>query len=131
MEVDVIVYVDVDGDNDLDVFFLGGSFIELILKLYINNGLGYFIEMLDIFFEGLMYSMVNFLDIDGDNDQDVFIIGLDFLYNNKVEFFFNDGLGYFIKIIDIFFEEVYNSMIEFLDVDGDNDQDVFIIGSFI
>jgi|UPI000591EFFB hypothetical protein len=129
MEVDAIAHADVDGDNDPDVLFSGGSFIEPILKLYINNGSGHFTEMPDTPFEGLMYSTVNFSDIDGDNDQDVLITGLDSLYNNKAELFLNDGLGHFTKITDTPFEEVYNSMIEFSDVDGDNDQDVLIIGS--
>lgn len=96
----MIDFLDVDGDNDQDVFIMGDYIILFlrIMKLYFNDGMGYFIEMIDILFEGFSFRLVVFVDVDGDNDQDVFIVGFDNLYVLVCKIYINDGLGYFIEM---------------------------------
>ncbi len=124
-----IAFVDVDGDNDQDVLITGrnSSFVS-ISKLYTNNGFGTFTESLDTPFDGVSFSSIAFADIDGDNDQDLLITGRIAPNTYITKLYTNDGLGAFTESLDTPFEGVAYSSIAFSDVDGDNDQDVLIIG---
>jgi predicted nucleotidyltransferase len=127
-----IAFMDVDADNDQDVLITGQKYINLpiarIAKLYANDGMGNFTEMMDTPFEGVTYSSIAFSDVDGDNDQDVFVTG----YNNSNEriakLYTNDGMGIFSEKAGTPFEGVQEGSIAFSDVDSDNDQDVLITG---
>ncbi len=127
-----IAFSDVDGDNDQDVLFTGlaGSVDNSIgiAKLYINDGLGNFIERMGTSFEGVGEATIAFSDVDGDNDQDVLIIGQTASVNMASKLYINDGLGNFVELIGTPFENVGKGSIAFSDIDGDNDQDVLITG---
>ena len=124
-----IAFSDVDGDNDEDVLITGANnSYQFISKLYTNNGLGGFTEVLGTPFDGVVNGSIAFSDVDGDNDQDVLITG----YSSSTQFiaklYTNDGSGSFTEVTGTPFEGVRNSSIAFSDVDGDNDQDVLITG---
>jgi predicted nucleotidyltransferase len=124
-----IAFADVDGDNDQDVLITGqnNSFAR-ISKLYTNDGMGSFSEMTGTPFEGVQFSSIAFADVDGDNDQDVLIPGLNNSLARISKLYTNDGMGNFSEMTGTPFEGVVGGSIAFADVDGDNDQDVLITG---
>lgn len=124
-----VAFSDVDGDNDQDVLVIGRNSPNILIsKLYTNDGAGNFIGVIDTPFEDIAFGSIAFSDIDGDNDQDVLITGQDVSFNQMSKLYTNDGAGNFIEVMDTPFDDVSSSSIAFSDVDGDNDQDVFITG---
>lgn len=129
----VVRFSDVDGDYDLDVLIAGsitpaGSNIQNISKLYKNDGLGNFTEDTGTPFSGISIGDAQFADIDGDNDEDLLLIGKSASYLDVAELYINDGLGKFTLQPSPFAPSTLCT-IAFSDVDGDNDQDVMIIGN--
>lgn len=124
-----IAFADVDGDNDQDVFIMGANKSGTrISKLYTNDGTGNFTEMMDTPFEGVLESSIAFADVDGDNDQDLFITGVKTSGDLISKLYTNDGMGSFTEMMGTPFEYVDRSSIAFADIDGDSDQDVLITG---
>ena len=124
-------FADIDGDNDLDVLITGYyNATNIRTKLYTNDGNGNF----SLFANELVLKAVgsgdaDFADIDGDDDQDLLIIGS----NNQegsARLYENDGSGNFTLINDTTFTPVWNGTVDFEDVDGDNDPDLLITGAF-
>lgn len=69
-----------------------------------------------------------FADLDGDDDQDIIIIGyLPNQTNGKI--YFNDGLGNYSLGPEPPFLGRYTSTIDVADIDGDDDLDVLITGA--
>lgn len=136
-----IAFSDIDGDGDQDVLMTGGFFgspfyYQMRIELHENDGNGNFTIVDDTPFTGVMYSSIAFADIDGDNDQDVLISGADGTsigYGELVGntwLYTNDGNGNFSEV-SCPFTNVYGGSITFADIDGDNDQDVFLTGHYI
>jgi predicted nucleotidyltransferase len=124
-----IAFADVDGDNDEDVLITGeNNSLQTISKLYTNNGSGVFSEVTGTPFEGVTQGAIAFADIDNDNDQDVFITGINDSYNETAKLYKNDGTGIFTNVAGTPFEPVFLSSVAFEDVDGDNDEDILLTG---
>ena len=123
-----IAFADVDGDNDQDVFIVGETSTGRISKLYTNDGLGNFTEVTGTSFDAVIFSAIAFADVDGDNDQDLFITGGSTSGSKISKLYTNDGLGNFTEMTNTPFAGVQFSAIAFADIDGDNDQDVLITG---
>jgi hypothetical protein len=124
-----IAFSDIDRDNDPDVLITGqNSSNQPIAKLYVNDGSGDFTEMIGNPFDGVEYSSVSFSDIDGDNDPDVLITGVNSSSQRIAKLYTNDGSGNFTEVTGTSFEGVESGSIAFSDIDGDNDQDVLITG---
>lgn len=119
---------DVDGDNDLDVFITGNNFGTYIAKLYLNDGNGTFSESTINNFEGVSLSSVAFADIDGDNDLDLMYLGFDNTFSRITKLYLNDGSGIYSEDLTNTFIGITNGAITFGDIDGDNDQDLFLSG---
>jgi len=117
-----IVFADVDNDSDQDVLITGAS----ISKLYTNDGMGNFSEVTGTPFEGGFLNSVAFADVDGDNDQDVLITGISTTGTPTSKMYTNDGIGNFTESTALPFESLRVGAFDFADVDGDNDQDLFI-----
>ncbi|MEZ4851213.1 MAG: VCBS repeat-containing protein [Bacteroidia bacterium] len=67
-----IAFADVDGDNDQDLLITGRyQSIYRITKMYTNDGVGNFSEMIGTPFDSVEFGSITFGDVDGDNDQDV------------------------------------------------------------
>ena len=127
-----IAFADVDGDNDQDVLITGRSDAGFSSKLYTNDGSGSFTEVMGTPFQGVNESSIAFVDVDGDNDQDVLISGHEVaspVYVPMSRLYINDGFGNFTEMPDTAFDGVRDASIAFADVDGDGDQDVLITGS--
>ena len=120
-----VAFGDIDGDNDLDVIMNGRSANDPITKMYTNDGMGNFSEVMDIPFEDYFQGSVSFADVDGDNDQDIFITGV---WGGKARLYLNDGVGNFSEKVDTPFGEVSYSSVAFADFDDDGDLDLFYAG---
>ncbi len=125
-----VAFADIDGDNDKDVLITGGfgGLVYPTTGLYTNDGLGNYTQMAGTPFDDLVDGSIAFADVDGDNDQDVLITGVDPMINYIAKLYTNDGLGNFTEVTGTPFAGVQESSISFADVDGDNDQDVLITG---
>lgn len=122
-------FADIDGDNDQDVLITGrNKYGELLSKMYTNDGLGNFSEVMSLPFDNMRVNSIAFADIDGDSDQDLLITGQ---INSGLDvsiLYTNDGLGNFTLVVDTPFEGVSRNSSVFSDIDRDNDQDLLITG---
>ncbi|MEL7195720.1 MAG: FG-GAP-like repeat-containing protein [Bacteroidota bacterium] len=128
-EEPAVAFSDIDGDGDLDVLIIGGFDIfgmDDVAILYTNDGNGNFTEVTDTSLIGVFEGAIEFVDVDGDNDEDLIIEGIN--TNATTQLFFNDGNGNFTLAPNTPFTQVFDGDIAAADVDGDNDQDLIISG---
>lgn len=86
-------FADVDGDGDMDVLITGFNKSEApSTRLYLNDGDGTFTEMSDTPFESVAKSSIAFADVDGDNDNDVLITGLNTSETPISTLYINNGV---------------------------------------
>jgi hypothetical protein len=141
------VFFDADGDGDLDLYVCSGGneftnvSTALIDRLYFNNGNGNFEKSSQVLptarFESS--SSVSAGDFDGDGDQDLFVgIRLQaFSYGKPMNGYIlaNDGKGKFENVTEKIAPALMSvGMITdgvWADVDGDNDQDLMIVGEYM
>ncbi len=138
-----IEFADIDSDNDLDLFW--GDFFSKSLYFIENNGTAsvpdmqlvsnvYPLNADSIYTSG--FNMPRFADIDADNDLDLFVSVLYnstvpqslMLYENTGDQFnpsYNLNTENYLKTLDV----RNNSIPRFVDIDDDNDLDLFL-GSF-
>ncbi|MEL6651901.1 MAG: T9SS type A sorting domain-containing protein [Bacteroidota bacterium] len=75
---DAIDIADVNGDGLEDVLVSGRTaFTERVVKLYVNDGSGNFVEVPNTPFPKISDGTVKFADVNGDGIQDVLLIGQD------------------------------------------------------
>ncbi|MGB4850210.1 MAG: FG-GAP-like repeat-containing protein, partial [Saprospiraceae bacterium] len=121
---------DIDGDGDMDLLICGwNASFKVRTSLYINQGNGTFLENADNSLEDISNGEVAFCDVDGDSDQDVFIVGQNAYFEDVAKLYLNDGEGVFEEFHGTHFMGVRFSAIGIGDFDNDNDQDVIISGS--
>ena len=128
-------FADIDGDNDLDVFF---ALEDGTIAFYNNTG-----TTAQAVFElqtgndnplnaanGIAYAGIAFADIDGDGDSDAFISSV----YAWIKYFENTGSAQ-QAVFEVqtgennpldHYEEGFEGKLDFVDIDNDNDQDVFI-----
>jgi len=124
-----VAFSDIDGDNDQDVIITGQDHLNTpITKLYTNNGSGNYTLVTSTSFTGVNYGLVAFADVDNDNDQDVLIYGRNTPNTYTESLYLNDGLGNYIFLPQPSFTKAFQSSAAFADIDGDNDQDIFMTG---
>jgi hypothetical protein len=137
--IESVDFADVDNDGDLDLLISGSVVIENvgknITRLYTNDGEGNFSPRTGLPFPSSLIGSVAFSDVDGDEDQDILLMGITgYNLNNPVivgKLYLNDGLGNFEERGGMPFEPLSYSSIDIRDVDGDDDQDIFFRGSLI
>jgi hypothetical protein len=124
-----IAFSDVDGNGTLDIMITGtNSSGQFISKLYTNDGLGNFSEVIGTPFQGVSSGSIAFADVDGNGTQDVLITGWDSGFQPISKLYTNNGAGNFTEISGTPFENVNFSSIAFSDIDGNGTQDVLITG---
>ena len=121
-------FSDIDGDGDEDVLITGDNGTERMAKLYTNDGTGEFTEVMGTPFTGVTGGSIAFSDVDADGDNDVLLTGIDNSFDVFSKLYLNDGAGNFSELPDTPFAPVFNGAVAFADIDGDNDEDLLIIG---
>lgn len=124
-----LAFADVDGDSDQDLMVTGFSASnQRIANLYLNDGNGVFALQTGSPFSGVVNSGIDFVDVDGDLDQDLVLTGQDASNQRIAELYTNNGSGTFSLVTGTTFEGVANSSVSHGDVDGDGDQDLVLMG---
>lgn len=135
------LFIDVDGDKDLDLIVASGGSDGFVLgdRLYKNDGKGRFRRDVQAFSDkDFATSVIRAADIDGDGDQDLFIGGR--LYPNYYGktvggyILLNDGQGHFkgntnqiapdLRSIPMITDAAW------VDTDGDADLDLVVVGEW-
>ena len=120
---------DIDNDGDQDVIISGQNVSNNpTTVLYTNDGIGNFALVTGTIFSKISDGSIAFADVDNDNDQDLLITGKNFSINPIAELYLNNGAGNFTYASGMPFLGVKYSSIAFTDIDGDQDQDLVIIG---
>ena len=133
-----IAFSDIDGDEDMDLLITGNSTnFGPIAKLYLNDGEGNYTVVDETPFIGVFASSIAFTDIDGDEDVDLLITGdsasspSHMRFTGMSKLYINDGVGGFTEELESSIDAVASSSIAFADIDGDEDMDLLITGSFL
>ncbi|MEP4533171.1 MAG: VCBS repeat-containing protein [Cyclobacteriaceae bacterium] len=142
------VFFDADGDGDMDLYVCSGgvefsqSSSALKDRLYFNDGKGGFAKSPQNLPSGNAYvssSTVSVSDVDGDGDMDLFV-GERMKPLNYGEpcagfLLINDGAGNFVdRTADLAPNFAGLGMITdatFSDIDGDQDEDLIVVGEFM
>ncbi|MDA9774521.1 T9SS type A sorting domain-containing protein, partial [Saprospiraceae bacterium] len=123
-----IAFADVDGDADQDLLVTGFNGSSGDSRLYINDGVGNFSEMLNTPFHQVSFGAVAFADIDSDEDMDLFITGANPFPTATASMYLNDGNGNFTEDVLNDYDAVTDGAIAFADFDEDGRQDLVITG---
>jgi hypothetical protein len=116
---------DLDGDGDLDLLVASGGYGPGTLRVWLNDGNGYF-SLKDDFDTPYEHMDVRLGDLDGDGDLDAFTAGWNGSYN-KV--WFNDGTGAFSEVQVI--PNAHASGAQLGDLDDDGDLDVYLANTAV
>jgi len=94
VEKSSIAFSDVNGDGHDDVLITGQKDevgVQPTAKLYANDGMGTFTEMMGTPFDGVRYSSIAFSDVNGDGHNDVLITGENGSGEPIAKLYTNDG----------------------------------------
>ncbi|GEM_PF-5541965 len=122
------VALDANGDDHPDLLVIGNDGADdLIAELYLNNGSGT-LTLHAAGLTGLKAVSVAVGDIDGDDDADLLIQGVDATNTNQTLLFTNDGAGNFTEVTDHGLDALADGKVLLFDVDGDDDLDIYLAG---
>ncbi len=120
-------YGDIDNDGDIDIVMLGNALSsDNAHRVWINyNNLSFGNEPFRLPELNLIYSTVEFADVD--NDLDVDLLVNDRWDPGQPRMLINNGEGYFDDQTDLRFPPLqYSQNSNFIDLDNDNDFDIIM-----
>jgi hypothetical protein len=118
---------DLENDGDLDVVaVVYEPELFYVVKVYTNDGSGNFTNLNPTgLTHPLSFSLdVAFIDIEGDNDQDILVIN-----SSGSALYRNDGGGTFTQLSGTPFLNLTHTGIAIGDLDNDNDEDILVLGN--
>ena len=132
-----ILTEDFDGDNNEDLIYSGyfsrekNDYLEKseYFGYYLNDGFGYFKEVVSSPIISLGNGYSGFSDVDNDGDIDLLVAGYNDHGFRTTKLYKNDGLGNFKEALSGIVGLSLASF-DFADVDNDGDEDVLIVGYF-
>jgi hypothetical protein len=119
---------DIDGDGDKDLFMTGIT-PALRAKLYLNDGMGNFTEVVTTIFPPTSSSQAIFKDLDNDGDLDLYFSGQNSLGAKFTNIYKNNGSGVFTLSANTGLPSIVWKGAAIADVDNDGDQDIAIIST--
>ena len=122
------VWVDYDGDGDLDVFVCGTTGPTRIARLYRNDGGGVFTWDTLAVFPGVQDGDAAWSDYDGDGDPDLLLTGISSPVRIS-KLYRNDGGGMFAEETRATLAGVALGTADWADYDGDGDPDILLCGN--
>ena len=132
-------FIDFDLDGDLDFIITGEQkgdsgpgysnplFSGVRTRLYENDGSGNYEEMVDHPFEDTWYSSIEVIDFDGDEDNDLIIMGRSASFATNTNVYENNGSGKF-TLAESNIADLGSGDLDSGDLDGDGDIDLVITG---
>ena len=121
---------DVDGDGDVDVLSTGLTSVGTAkTTLYFNDGTGLMTTVGGTGLPDLSSAGIALFDVDGDADLDLVMAGRDSGGSPFAQLYHNDGTGQFSAVPDAPLGPVTDAHVDYADVDGDGDLDLFLSGS--
>jgi len=121
---------DIDSDGDLDLIITGfinidgGESIDIISRLYVNDGTGAYSEASGVSLDGVGFSSTSLGDIDNDGDLDLLLAG-----SGIAKIYENNGTGGFQETAQGSLENVHEASTAFGDINNDGALDFIIAGS--
>ncbi|RYF97747.1 MAG: VCBS repeat-containing protein, partial [Chitinophagaceae bacterium] len=132
-----VAKADINGDG-LEDLAIGGSLSGNETRIFIQSQSGRFKKVSEIATsKNMEIGAIHFFDADKDGDQDLIFAGgscerpLDISEAFQPQLWRNDGKGNFEKAKDFPFINVSSHVITSLDIDNDNDLDIFIGGRIL
>lgn len=120
---------DLDNDGDQDLLITGqGGFPMYHADLFLNDGTGNFSLLNGTPFLPNRSGGLAFADVDDDGDDDVFMTGNDVNGTSFSRLYLNNGSAVFVQSSQTFALD-HAGPVEFLDVDGDIDPDLYRVVS--
>lgn len=124
----ISVSLDANGDDHPDLLVIGNDGVDnLIAELYLNNGSGT-LTLHEAGLTGLDAVSVAAGDLDGDNDADLLIRGIDAMDIDQTLLYTNDGTGNFTEVTDHGLGVLSDGKVLLSDIDGDEDLDIYLSG---
>jgi len=127
-----VLFRDIDNDGDVDLFMAGQGGGTPVTNLYVNDGSGNFtLTNANIPAKiNLTYASIAMADIDGDDDPDLLLTGMDGSDSQiKMALYKNNGSGVFTKVNNPGIEPVFTGGAVFEDIDNDGDSDLMMMGA--
>lgn len=120
---------DADGDQDLDLLLAGtDSQGQIRTQLYLNDGRASFQAASGADFAGVFKGAICMADLDGDQDADILLTGIDSTNHRITKLYHNNGRALFREITNHGLEGIWLSTIAAADVDQDGDTDLLLSG---
>ncbi|MEO9853947.1 MAG: VCBS repeat-containing protein [Reichenbachiella sp.] len=121
-------FSDIDRDGDLDLMMAGWNIDEdRITSVYTNDGLGNYELDENALFPGVRYASLDFADVDDNGFEDVLLTGLSDSDVPIANLYLNNN-GLFTLDTGTPFIGIGKGQAKFFDADGDDDQDVLLVG---
>ena len=123
-----VAWGDYDNDGLLDILLTGTDSVNIISKIYHNNGNGQFSENTSISLPGVFSGSANWVDYDNDGWIDIFLTG-DSYYSTLIsKIYHNDANGQFSENTNSTLPGIFFSSASWGDYDNDGRSDILMVG---
>ena len=130
VEFGAVVFLDAEGDGDLDAIIAGTDQNgDPSTLLYLNDGGGIFAPDTVNIFVPLNANDVDVADTDGDGNLDILMSGTTDPFAVRTILYLNNGDGLFTELTATGLQDTFGGTNVMADLDNDGDPDLVIIGS--